>query len=130
MDFGIAEKFGGRCNLRFDDTNPAKESQEYVDSIKDDIRWLGFNWGDAEFYASDYFEDLYGFAVQLINKGLAYVCDLSAEDTRSYRGTPHEPGKNSPHRDRSVEENLALFQKMRDGELPDGACTLLSLIHI
>lgn len=130
VDFGIAEKFGGRCNLRFDDTNPAKESQEYVDSIKDDIRWLGFNWGDAEFYASDYFEDLYGFAVQLINKGLAYVCDLSAEDTRSYRGTPHEPGKNSPHRDRSVEENLALFQKMRDGELPDGACTLRAKIDM
>ncbi len=130
VDFGIAEKFGGHCNLRFDDTNPAKESQEYVDSIKDDIRWLGFDWGDNEFYASDYFEDLFGFAVQLINKGLAYVCDLNAEDTRSYRGTPHEPGKNSPYRDRSVEENLALFQKMRDGELPDGACTLRAKIDM
>ena len=130
VDFGIAEKFGGHCNLRFDDTNPAKESQEYVDSIKDDIRWLGFDWGDNEFYASDYFEDLFGFGVQLINKGLAYVCDLNAEDTRSYRGTPHEPGKNSPHRDRTVEENLALFQKMRDGELPDGACTLRAKIDM
>ena len=130
VDFGIAEKFGGHCNLRFDDTNPAKESQEYVDSIKDDIRWLGFDWGDNEFYASDYFEDLYGFAVQLIEKGLAYVCDLNAEDTRSYRGSPHEAGKNSPHRGRSREENLTLFKKMRDGELPDGACTLRAKIDM
>lgn len=130
VDFGIAEKFGGRCNLRFDDTNPAKESQEFVDSIKDDIHWLGFDWQGHEYYASSYFEDLYGFAVQLIEKGLAYVCDLTAEETRSYRGTPHEPGKNSPNRDRSVEENLALFQDMRDGKLPDGACTLRAKIDM
>ncbi|MFT7075938.1 MAG: glutaminyl-tRNA synthetase [Planctomycetota bacterium] len=130
VDFGIAEKFGGRCNLRFDDTNPAKESQEFVDAIKDDIRWLGFNWHGDELFTSDYFEDLYGFAVQLIKKGVAYVCHLSAEDTRGYRGTPHEPGKDSPHRDRSVEENLALFQSMRDGELPDGTCTLRAKIDM
>ncbi|QDV05506.1 Glutamine--tRNA ligase [Planctomycetes bacterium Poly30] len=130
VDFGIAEKFGGRCNLRFDDTNPAKESQEFVDSIKDDIRWLGYDWQGHEYYASDYFEALYGFAVQLIEKGLAYVCDLSAEETRSYRGTPHEPGKNSPNRDRSTTENLALFKSMRDGEFPDGACTLRAKIDM
>ncbi|MEO0662469.1 MAG: glutamate--tRNA ligase family protein, partial [Planctomycetota bacterium] len=101
VDFGLAEQFGGRCNLRFDDTNPAKESQEYVDAIRDDIRWLGFEWGEHEYYASDYFERLYELAAQLVGKGLAYVCDLTAEETREYRGTVTEPGRNSPYRDRS-----------------------------
>lgn len=130
VDFGLAEQYGGRCNLRFDDTNPAKESQEYVDAIRDDIRWLGFDWGEHEYYASDYFERLFGFAVQLIEKGLAYVCDLSPEETREMRGTVNEPGKNSPFRDRSVEENLDLFQRMRAGEFPDGARTLRAKIDM
>lgn len=130
VNFGIARQYGGTCNLRFDDTNPAKESQEFVDAIQDDIRWLGFDWGEKALYASDYFEDLYGFAVQLIEKGLAYVCDLNAEETREYRGTVTEAGRNSPHRDRSVEENLDLFGSMRAGEFPDGARTLRAKIDM
>src|SRR3990172_3092361 len=108
LNFGLAAKYGGACNLRFDDTNPAKEEQEYVDSIKDDVRWLGFDWEGREFFASDYFDQLYDWAVQLINDGKAYVCDLDGEQIREYRGTLVEPGKGSPHRNRSVEENLDL----------------------
>lgn len=130
VNFGIAHEYGGSCNLRFDDTNPAKESQEFVDAIQDDIRWLGFDWGDKALYASDYFEDLYGFAVQLIEKGLAYVCDLNAEETREYRGTVTEAGKNSPHRGRSAEENLRLLRSMRAGEFPNGARTLRAKIDM
>ena len=115
IDFGIAQEFGGKCNLRYDDTNPVKEDVEYVASIKEDIRWLGFDWEDREFYASDYFEQLYAWAVQLIKKGRAYVCDLSADEVREYRGTLTEPGRESPYRNRSVEENLALFERMRQG---------------
>jgi glutaminyl-tRNA synthetase len=121
LNFGIAAQNNGLCNLRFDDTNPSKEDTEYVDSIMEDIKWLGFDWDDRLFYASNYFEKLYEFAVQLIKDGKAYVCDLSADEIREYRGTLTEPGKNSPYRDRSVEENLDLFQRMRDGEFPDGA---------
>ena len=130
VDFGIAEEFGGKCNLRFDDTNPVKEEQEYVDNIKDDIHWLGYDWGDREYYASDYFETLYDYAVTLIKKGKAYVCDLSADQIREYRGTPSEPGRNSPYRDRSVEENLDLFARMRAGEFPEGARTLRAKIDM
>ena len=111
IDFGIAQDFGGQCNLRFDDTNPVKEEQEYVDNIKEDIRWLGYDWEDREYYASDYFEELYQMAVTLIKKGKAYVCDLTADELREYRGTPYQPGRNSPHRERSVEENLDLFAR-------------------
>jgi glutaminyl-tRNA synthetase len=130
IDFGIAQEFGGKCNLRYDDTNPVKEDVEYVDSIKEDIRWLGFDWEDREFYASDYFEQLYAWAVQLIKKGKAYVCDLSADEVREYRGTLTEPGRESPYRNRSVEENLALFERMRQGEFPDGARTLRARIDM
>jgi glutaminyl-tRNA synthetase len=130
IDFGIAEEFGGVCSLRFDDTNPVKEDVEYVEAIKEDIRWLGYDWGDREFYASDYFDKLYEFAVMLIKKGLAYVDDLSAEQIREYRGTLTEPGRNSPYRDRTVEENLRLFEKMRNGEFPDGACVLRAKIDM
>ncbi len=118
IDFGIARDYGGKCNLRFDDTNPVKEDVEYVEAIKEDIRWLGFDWEDREYYASDYFEQLYQFAVKLIRKGLAYVDHLSAEEIRAYRGTLTEPGKESPYRNRSVEENLELFERMRRGEFP------------
>ncbi|QAZ69399.1 glutamine--tRNA ligase/YqeY domain fusion protein [Solidesulfovibrio carbinolicus] len=124
LNFGLAKEFGGLCNLRFDDTNPAKEEVEYVDAIKEDVRWLGFSWDDRLFYASDYFEKLYAFAEQLIEKGLAYVDDLSQEEIRAYRGTLTEPGKDSPYRDRSPEENLDLFRRMRAGEFPDGAKVL------
>jgi len=117
LNFGLAAEFGGLCNLRFDDTNPCKEDREYVESIKQDVRWLGFSWDDREYYASDYFERLYEFALKLIKKGKAFVCDLSADQMREYRGTLTEPGKNSPFRDRSVEENLDLFQRMRAGEI-------------
>jgi hypothetical protein len=117
LNFGIAQEFGGTCNLRFDDTNPTKEDVEYVDSIKEDVRWVGFSWDDREYYASDYFQQLYDWAVQLIRDGKAYVCSLSADEMREYRGTLTEPGKNSPYRDRSVEENLDLFQRMKAGEL-------------
>ena len=130
LNFGIAKQYGGLCNLRFDDTNPTKEEQEYIDSITEDVRWLGFDWQDREFYASDYFDQLYQWAVQLINAGRAYVCDLDAEQTRQYRGTLTEPGKNSPYRDRSIEENLDLFERMRAGEFPDGARTLRAKIDM
>ncbi|MCC6389740.1 MAG: glutamine--tRNA ligase/YqeY domain fusion protein [Bryobacterales bacterium] len=130
LNFGLAIEFGGECNLRFDDTNPCKEETEYVESIIEDVRWLGFDWGDRLFYASDYFDQLYEWAVQLIRQGNAYVCDLTAEQVREYRGTPTEPGKESPYRNRSVEENLALFERMRAGEFPDGARTLRSKIDM
>ncbi len=131
LNFGIAaENEGGVCHLRFDDTNPSKEDVEYVEAIKADVRWLGFDWGDRLFYASDYFERLYEYAVQLIKDGKAYVCSLSAEEIREYRGTLTEPGKESPYRDRSVEENLALFQRMRAGEFDDGSHVLRARIDM
>jgi len=130
IDFGLAEANGGKCNLRFDDTNPVKEDTEYVDSIKQDIRWLGFDWEEREFYASDYFEQLYQWAEKLILKGKAYVDDLSPEEIRQYRGTLTEPGQNSPYRDRSVEENLDLFRRMRAGEFPDGSRVLRAKIDM
>src|SRR5512144_2900314 len=130
LNFGLAAEFGGLCNLRFDDTNPSKEDREYVESIKQDVRWLGFSWEDREYYASDYFERLYEFALKLIKKGNAFVCDLSADQIREYRGTLTEPGKNSPFRDRSVEENLDLFQRMRAGEFADGSRTLRAKIDM
>jgi glutaminyl-tRNA synthetase len=129
LNFGLAAEFGGKCNLRFDDTNPSKENVEYVDSIKDDVRWLGFAW-DGEYYASDYFERLYRFAIQLIEAGHAFVCDLSAEQMRQYRGTLTEPGKQSPYRDRPADENLDLFQRMRAGEFADGSRTLRAKIDM
>jgi len=130
LNFGLALEYGGLCNLRFDDTNPCKEEQEYVDSIIEDVRWLGFDWGDRLYYASDYFDRLYEYAVQLIKAGKAYVCDLSADEIREYRGTLTEPGKNSPYRDRSVEENLDLFERMRKGEFPTGSRTLRAKIDM
>jgi glutaminyl-tRNA synthetase len=130
LNFGIAREFGGRCHLRFDDTNPTKEEQEYIDSIKEDVRWLGFDWGEHLYHASDYFERLYEWAVLLIEAGKAYVDDLSADQIREYRGTLTEPGKNSPFRDRSVEENLDLFARMRKGEFPDGARVLRAKIDM
>ncbi len=130
LNFGLAAEFGGLCNLRFDDTNPSKEDIEYVESIKSDLRWLGFDWGEKEYFASDYFEQLYRYALQLIEGGSAYVCDLTANQIREYRGTLTEPGKNSPFRARSVEENLDLFQRMRAGEFPDGARTLRARIDM
>ena len=130
VDFGLAEEFGGTCNLRFDDSNPLKEKQEYVDSIKEDVRWLGFDWADREYHASDYFEQLYEFAVLLVKKDKAYVDDLTGEEIREYRGTLTEPGRNSPYRDRSVEENLDLLARMRAGEFPDGARVLRAKIDM
>ncbi len=130
IDFGIAEDYGGLTNLRYDDTNPVKEDTEFVDAIKEDIHWLGFDWGDREFYASDYFEPLYEMAITLIKKGKAYVDELSAEEMREYRGTLTEPGKDSPWRDRPIEENLDLFQRMRAGEFPDGSLTLRAKIDM
>ncbi|HEY3303554.1 MAG TPA: glutamine--tRNA ligase/YqeY domain fusion protein [Candidatus Binatia bacterium] len=130
LNFGLAAEFRGLCNLRFDDTNPSKEDVEYVESIKSDVRWLGFDWDDREYYASDYFERLYQYALQLIEAGKAYVCDLSAEQIREYRGTLTLPGKDSPFRNRSVEENLDLFRRMRAGEFPDGARTLRAKINM
>ena len=130
IDFGLAREFGGRCHLRFDDTNPAKEEVEYVESIQEDIRWLGYDWQEHLYFASDYFEQLYQWAEELIRRGLAYVDDLSAEDIRRYRGTLTEPGRNSPYRDRSVEENLDLFRRMRAGEFPDGARVLRAKIDM
>ena len=130
IDFGTALKYNGLCNLRFDDTNPSKEEVEYVDSIKEDIRWLGFDWGDRLYYASDYFDKLYDYAVQLIKDGKAYVCDLNADEIREYRGTLTRPGKNSPYRDRSVEENLDLLARMKAGEFPDGSHTLRAKIDM
>ena len=130
LNFGLSAEFGGNTNLRFDDTNPEKEEQEYVDSIIRDVRWLGFNWDDRMYYASDYFDQLYQWAVQLIKAGKAYVDDLSAEEIRKTRGTLTEPGTNSPFRDRSVEENLDLFERMRKGEFPDGSRTLRAKIDM
>ena len=130
LNFGIAEEFGGLCNLRFDDTNPEKEDTEYVDSIKEDIRWLGFDWGDRLFFASDYFEQLYEWAEQLITSGNAYVCSLPLEEIRAGRGTPAESGTDSPYRSRSVEENLDLFRRMRAGEFSEGEHVLRAKIDM
>jgi len=130
LNFGVAEQFGGGCNLRFDDTNPEKESQEYIDAIKDDITWLGFKWAGDIHYASDYFDQLHDWAVHLIKEGNAYVCDLNAEQAREYRGTLTEPGTNSPHRERSVEENLDLFARMKAGEFDEGAKVLRAKIDM
>jgi len=130
LNFTVAAENSGLCNLRFDDTNPEKESQEYVDAIKDNISWLGFQWNGEVRYSSNYFEQLYGFAAQLIESGKAYVCDLSADEAREYRGTLTEAGKNSPNRDRAVAENLDLFQRMRAGEFADGACSLRAKIDM
>jgi len=130
LNFGLAKEYNGLCNLRFDDTNPTKEEEEYVQSIKEDIRWLGFDWGDREYYASNYFEQLYQYAVRLIEAGKAYVCDLTPDETREYRGTLTQPGKESPFRNRTVEENLDLLGRMRAGEFPDGARTLRAKIDM
>lgn len=129
IDFGMAEKYNGECNLRLDDTNPTKEDVEYVDSIMNDIKWLGFNWKNV-YYASDYFDELHRAAIELIKKGKAYVCDLTADEIREYRGTLTEPGKNSPYRDRSIEENLDLFERMTNGEFPDGSKVLRAKIDM
>ena len=130
LNFGLAREYGGLCNLRFDDTNPSKEEVEYVDSIQEDVKWLGFSWDDRMFYASDYFERLYQYAVKLITLGKAYVCDLTAQQMREHRGNLTEPGKDSPYRSRSVEENLALFQGMKNGEFPDGSRVLRAKIDM
>jgi glutaminyl-tRNA synthetase len=130
LNFGIAAEFKGLCNLRFDDTNPTKEEEEYVESIKEDVRWLGFDWDDRLYYASDYFEQFYQCAVQLIKDGKAFVCDLTPEEIREYRGTLTKPGKESPYRNRSVEENLDLFERMRAGEFPEGSRTLRAKIDM
>ncbi len=130
LNFGVAEEFGGVCNLRFDDTNPEKENEEFVNSIMEDVRWLGFHWNDEVKYTSDYFDQLYAWAIHLIKNGLAFVCDLSAEQMREYRGTLVEPGKNSPYRERTVEENLTLFEKMRAGQFEEGACSLRAKIDM
>lgn len=130
LNFGIAEDYKGLCNLRFDDTNPVKEDVEYVDSIKEDVKWLGFEWEGEPRYASDYFDQLYGYAIELINKGLAYVDELSPDEMREYRGTLTEPGKNSPYRDRPIEENLALFEKMKNGEIEEGKMSLRAKIDM
>ena len=129
INFGLAKQYNGQTNLRFDDTNPVTEDTEYVESIKEDIKWLGFDWAN-EYYASDYFDTLYDYATQLIGKGLAYVDDLTAEQIAELKGTPTEPGKNSPHRDRSVEENLDLFRRMKDGEFPEGSKVLRAKIDM
>src|SRR5664279_2823840 len=130
LNFGIASEFGGRCHLRFDDTNPTKEEQEYIDSIQEDVRWLGFDWGEHLYYASDYFAQLYDWAVYLIGAGKAYVDDLSADEIREHRGTLTEPGRNSPWRDRPVAESLDLFERMRKGEFPDGTRVLRARIDM
>jgi len=130
LNFGIAQEFGGLCNLRFDDTNPTKEHMDYVQSIQEDIRWLGFDWGDRLYYASDYFESLYEFSVKLIRKGKAYVDSLTAEELREYRGTLTEAGKESPHRERGLEENLDLFARMRSGEFEEGTLVLRAKIDM
>ena len=130
LNFGIAAEFGGKCNLRFDDTNPCKEEQEYVDSIIEDVKWLGWQWNSEALFASDYFQQMYDWALDLIKKGKAYVCDLTAEETREYRGSLKEPGKNSPYRDRTVEENLDLFERMKNGEFPDGTKTLKAKVDM
>ncbi len=130
LNFGLTHEYGGRCHLRFDDTNPEKEEQVYVDSIMEDIRWLGFDWGDNLFFTSDYFDKLYDYALQLIQRGKAYVCDLSAEEIKKYRGTLTEPGKESPYRNRDVGENLDLFKRMKDGEFADGSHVLRAKIDM
>ncbi|MHC4933376.1 MAG: glutamine--tRNA ligase/YqeY domain fusion protein [Planctomycetota bacterium] len=130
LNFSVAEEFGGVCHLRFDDTNPVKEEVEFVDAIKEDIRWLGFDWGEHEYYASDYFEQLYEWAIQLIKDGKAYVDDQTAEQIRETRGTPTQPGQDSPHRERPIEENLDLFERMRNGEFPNGARVLRAKIDM
>ena len=130
LNFGTALRFDGQCQLRFDDTNPEKESQEYIDSIIEDVRWLGFEWSGEVRYTSDYFEQLYAWAVHLINEGKAYVDSLSAHEMREFRGTLTEPGKNSPYRDRDVAENLALFEKMRNGDFSEGECALRAKIDM
>ena len=130
LDFGVAEEYGGKYNLRMDDTNPVKEDIEYINAIQEDIRWLGFDWEDRLYFASDYFDQMYEYAVQLIKKGKAYVCDLTADEMREYRGTLTEPGKDSPYRDRTIEENLDLFERMRTGEFPDGSKTLRAKIDM
>ncbi|HRR55673.1 MAG TPA: glutamine--tRNA ligase/YqeY domain fusion protein, partial [Acidobacteriota bacterium] len=130
LNFGIAQEYGGLCNLRFDDTNPATEEVEYVQSIMEDVHWLGFDWDDRLYYASDYFDQMYGYAVELIKMGKAYVDSLSPEEIREYRGTLSEPGRDSPYRDRSVEENLDLFERMRRGEFAEGACVLRAKIDM
>ncbi|MFC2166729.1 glutamine--tRNA ligase/YqeY domain fusion protein [Acidobacteriota bacterium] len=130
LNFGIADEYNGLCNLRFDDTNPIKEEIEYIEAIKEDIRWLGFDWKDREYYASDYFDQLYTWAVQLINKGKAFVCDLNADKIREHRGTLTRAGKNSPFRDRPIDENLDLFSRMKAGEFPDGSRTLRAKIDM
>src|SRR5215472_12160343 len=130
INFGLAAEFGGKCNLRFDDTNPSKEETEYVDSIIEDVRWLGGDWQGRLFHASDYFGQLYEWAVQLIKAGKAYVCDLTPEQVREYRGTLTEPGRESPYRNRSVEENLDLFERMRAGAFPDGSRSLRAKIDM
>ncbi len=130
LNFGIAETYKGKCNLRFDDTNPLKEDKKFVDSIVEDVRWLGFDWEDRLFYASSYFEKMYEYAVQLIKKGKAYVCDLTPDEIRQYRGTLTKPGKDSPYRNRTVEENLDLFEQMKNGEFPNGSKTLRAKIDM
>jgi len=130
LDFGTAEKYSGRCHLRFDDTNPEAEDEEYVQAIQDDIKWLGFDWGENLFWASNYFDRMHGYAVQLIEKGKAYVCELTQEEFKDYRGIPTEPGKEPPGRKRSVEENLELFEKMKNGGFEDGACVLRARIDM
>jgi len=130
LNFGLAEQFGGTCNLRFDDTNPEKENQEFIDAIQEDVRWLGFKWQEPVHYASDYFDQLHQWALHLIRSGKAYVCHLTPEQAREYRGSLTEPGKNSPYRDRSVDENLALFEKMRAGEFDEGVCVLRAKIDM
>jgi glutaminyl-tRNA synthetase len=130
IDFGIAEEFGGRCHLRMDDTNPVREEQEYIDNIKADLRWLGADWGNHDYYASDYYELLYEWAIVMIKGGKAYVCDLSADEIREHRGTLTQPGKDSPYRNRSVAESLDLFDRMRKGEFPDGTRTLRAKIDM
>ncbi len=130
LNFEIAKEFGGKCNLRFDDTNPAKEESEYVEAIKQDIKWLGYDWNDRLYFASDYFQKMYEYAIELIKKGKAYVCDLSPEEIREYRGTLTEPGKESPYRNRSIEENLDLFERMKNGEFSEGSKTLRAKIDM
>ena len=130
LNFGLAKDYNGTCHLRFDDTNPEKEEVEYIESIQNDVRWLGFDWGEHLYFASDYFEQLYGFAVELIKQGKAYVCELIAEQIREYRGTLTEPGKDSPYRNRSVEENLDLFERMKNGEFEEGSHVLRAKIDM
>jgi glutaminyl-tRNA synthetase len=130
LNFGIADQFSGLCNLRFDDTNPIKEEAEYIEAIKQDVRWLDFDWQDRLYYASDYFQQMYEYAVQLIKAGRAYVCDLTPDQIRQYRGTLTQPGADSPYRNRSVEDNLDLFDQMKAGKFPDGSRTLRAKIDM